>query len=147
MAAAAPFITIEALLATNDPSQYGLVRVIGKLESYDIKHRIVWVQDYKTPSLEVAISTSNIEPVPFASRMGTLYQFIGEVKYGEVPIGEQSEKCVVMTALAQRSMDGLDMDIYIKAHRARMSDLQAPVIPPLTQKDTGEPMMTPVGSQ
>lgn len=142
-ASAAAFISIADLLATSDPSQYGLVRVIGKLERYDIKNSIVWIQDHKMPTLQVAISASNIEPVPFASRMGTLYQFIGEVKYGDVPTGDgESERGAVMTALAHRCMDGLDMDIYITAHQARMRELKAPVVAPVTQTDTSELMMT-----
>lgn len=123
---AAKFITIADLLANSNPSMYGLLRVIGKLESYDIKNSIVWIQDSHTPSLQVAVSVSNIEPVPFASRLGALYQFIGEVNYRDVPIGEECERCLVMVALAYRCMDGLDMDMYIKSHQARMRDLETP---------------------
>lgn len=142
--AAGSFISFADLLATSDPSEYGLLRVIGRLERYDIKHSLMWLQDNQAPSLKVAISVSNIEPV--ASRLGTLYQFIGEVNYRDVPIGSESERCVTMTALAYRCMDGLDMDIYMKSHLARMRDLETPVIPPVTQTDTSElpPVILPI---
>jgi hypothetical protein len=133
----AKLITFSDLLATSDPSEYGLLRMIGKLETYDIKHSIMWIQDYLTPSLKLAISVSNIEPIPFASRLGTLYQFIGEVAYRDVPTTcGKSERTVLMTALAFRCMDGVDMGVYVRSHQARMRDLKTPVITSLTSTDT-----------
>ena len=133
---AAKFISFSDLLATNDPCEHGLLRVIGRLESYDINHSTMWLQDYQAASLRMAIDVSNIEPIPFASRLGTLYQFIGEVNYRDIPAGSETERCVVMNALACRCMDGLDMDTYMKAHWTRMRELQTPV----TLEDTSESM-------
>ena len=194
----ARFMSIPDLLAKSDLSEEGLLRVIGRLEGYDVEHSILWVQDHKTPLLQVAVDSSNIEPFPF--KQGLLYQFIGEVDYGSVPvaagftspdqatteatfpgasgrtkvdhiemedvdssndypvsaevtigteyedssvtekdqviIGDKMEvdvpvatgslttkrtvRCVVMKALLCRCVDGLDMDVYLRAHEVRM---------------------------
>ena len=127
---AAKFITIADLLASAEPSQHGMVRIIGQLQSYDLRHSRAWIQDRESPSLLVAVCTSNVEP--FVCRPGTLYQFIGEVRAsdggeaaGKVRSADGRGKVrgVVMTALACRNMDGLDMGVYMKSHRARMKDL------------------------
>lgn len=117
----AGFISIPDLLASSIPNEKGLVRVIGRLENHDVNHSMVWIQDYQTPSFQMAVATANIEPFP--SRVGTLYQFIGEVNYREIPT---QERCLVLSALVYRNMDGLDMDIYMKSHEARMKDLSTP---------------------
>lgn len=88
----------------------------------------------------MATDVSSIEPIPFAFRPGTLYQFIGEVDYRDMPAGSETERCVVMKALACRCMDGLDMDVYMRAHQTRMKELQTPMIPPMTLEDTSESM-------
>ena len=145
----ARFLNIPDLLASSDPSQEGLLRIIGRLECYDIKHSVLWLQDHRTPSLQVAVDSSSIEPFPF--KMGSLYQFIGEVDYRDVPIltsnrsitaqggdedtvvpitskemvpdGYQITRCVMMKALLSRCVEGLDMDVYMKAHKIRMRTL------------------------
>ncbi len=173
----ARFLSIPDLLASSDPSQEGLLRVIGRLEGYDIEHSILCLQDHTTPSLQVAVDSSNIEPFHF--KRGSLYQFIGEVNYRDVPmiigittddwrevpldtgddkvdapiatdttettnygdvpisdevttisnvemdtaavaIANQTTRCVVMKALLYRCVNGLNMDVYLKAHEARM---------------------------
>ena len=118
----AKFITIPELLAISEPSQAGLLRIIGRLERHDIIHNIVWIQDHQTPSLHVAVEVSNVEPFPF--KVGVLYQFIGEADYRDVPDTDVSKKCVLLKALLCRCMDGLDMDIYLRSHEARMADLK-----------------------
>ena len=170
----ARFLSIPDLLASSDPSQEGLLRIIGRLEAYDIEHSILWLQDHKAPLLQVAVDSSNIQPFPF--KQGLLYQFIGEVDYRDIPIAagvskvhipiatvdhrdaptaddntatsdsqetpatdkdkgtiidnmemyapvatsNQTMRCVVMKALLCRCVDGLDMDVYVRAHEARM---------------------------
>ena len=138
--AAAKLISIPDLLSISDPSQYGLLRVIGRLESYDIKNSIARIQDPQTPSSQVTIGTLNIEPFP--STLGALYQFIGEVNHRDIP---DAGHCLVLAALACRCMDGLDMDIYMRAHRVRMKDLETPVISSALPKSDGTPLaITPV---
>ena len=117
----ARFISIPDLLATSTPNEMGLVRVIGRLVEHDVNHGIVWIQDYLTPSLQMAVATANIAPFP--SKVGTLYQFIGDINYRDIPT---RERCLVLSALVYRNMDGLDMDIYMKSHAARMKDLNTP---------------------
>lgn len=74
----------------------------------------------------MAVATANIEPFPF--RVGTLYQFIGEADYRDIPT---QDRCLVLSALVYRNMDGLDIDIYMKSHAARMKDLHTPFMFPL----------------
>lgn len=126
----ARFISIPDLLATSDPTQEGLLRIIGRVEAYNIKHSIIWIQDHLTPSLQVAVDSSNIEPFPF--RAATLYQFIGEVNYRDVPTDSGPVRCAVMSALVCRCMDGLNMDVYLRAQEARMRDLNSSQKPPAT---------------
>lgn len=134
----AKFITLSELLASSDPAQEGLQRVIGRLEKYDVKNSLIWLQDSHTPSLQVAVNASSIEPFP--GKVGLLYQFIGEVDYrdvptpsdGATPTGETTPttvKCPVMEALVHRCMDGLDMSMYLQAHEARMNNLKSPLTP------------------
>ena len=135
----AKFLSIPDLLSSDDPSQQGLLRIIGRLESYDIKHSILWLHDHNTPSLQVAVECTNIEPFPF--KIGLLYQFIGEVDYRDVPDHgcvpendtldftsdrkrkDATTRCAVMKALLYRCVEGLDMGVYMRAHEARMKDL------------------------
>ena len=122
MAGAAKFISIKDLLAISNPSQTGMIRIIGRLEKYDIKNSIIWIQDHNTPSLQVAVNSSNIEPFP--SKVGVLYQFIGEADYRVIPNSDDSVKCVMLNALVYRCTDGLDLNVYLKSHMARMRDLE-----------------------
>lgn len=121
MDATAKFISIPELLATSDPSQAGILRVIGRVERYDLKHSLVTLQDHTTKSLQIAIDTTNIEP--FSPKVGLLYQFIGEAGYRKVPINEGEEVKVVVKTLVHRCLDGLNMEVYLRSHEARMKNL------------------------
>ena len=90
----AKFIRLVDLLASSDPAKLGLQRIIGRLEKYDPAHSIIWLQDSHTPSLQVAVDSTNIEPFPF--RVGMLYQFIGEVDYRDTPTDHAPIRCPVM---------------------------------------------------
>lgn len=122
MEGTARFISIPELLGTSDLCQKGILRVIGRIESYDIKNSLIILQDHSTKSLQIAIDTSNIEP--FSPKVGLLYQFIGEGGYRHVSASAREEaKWVVVQALVHRCMDGLNMDVYLKSHEARMKNL------------------------
>ena len=122
--ASARFMCFSDLLASNDPSQNGLIRVIGKVESYSIQNSLLTLQDASASgsTLQIAVDTSNIEPFP--PKVGVLHQFIGEADYRNISIcGTEEQKWVVLKALAHRCMDGLNMEVYLKSNAVRMIDL------------------------
>lgn len=125
----ARFASIPDLLASSDPSELGLVRIVGRLESYDSENSILWLRDHhQTASVQeqVAVDVTNIEPFPY--RRGTLYQFIGESDFravAQVGNSKTSTECVVLKALLSRCVDGLDMEMYLKAHEVRMQDFKS----------------------
>ena len=122
MEGASEFISITELLATSDLSKKGIIRVIGRIESYNIKHSLIILQAHATKSLQIAIDTTNLEP--FSPKVGLLYQFSGEVDYRDVStkMGEE-DKWVVIKALVHRCMDGLNMEVYLRSHEVRMKNL------------------------
>ena len=122
MEGAARFISIPDLLATSDPSKQGIVRVIGRIESYSIKHSLIILQDYNSKSLLIAVDTSNIEPC--SPKVGLLHQFIGEVNYRSIPPNEGGPQWAVVQALVHRCMDGLNMDVYLRSHKVRMKNIE-----------------------
>ena len=122
MEKSAKFVAFLDLLASSDPSEKGMLRVIGRVEQYDIRNSLVILQDPSTKSLQIAIDVSNIEP--FSPKVGVLHQFIGEADYKDIPTSnENGHKWVVVKALVHRCMDGLNMDAYMKSHHLRMKDL------------------------
>ncbi len=119
----AKFMCIPDLLALGDPSQAGMLRVIGKLDRCDIKNDLIWIEDPFNQSLQVAVSSSNIESLP--KNPGVLYQFIGEADYRDISTEDgTTTKCLLLKALTCRCMDGLDMTIYLRSQEARMAELQ-----------------------
>lgn len=132
----ARFTTFADLLASSDPSQLGLQRIIGRLDKYDSRLGLIWLRDCHAPSLQLAVDSSHLDPSPPAvgpGKVGVLYQFIGEVDYRDIPVTDEAtgdhtpSRCPVMKALLYRCMDGLDMDLYLRAHEARMKDLEQPI--------------------
>ena len=113
-----------ALLASSDPSVEGIIRVIGRVEQYDIRNSLLVLQDPSSQSLQIAIDVANLEP--FCPKVGVLHQFIGEADYRDIPIHDKrtdNSKWVVLKALMHRSMDGLNMDMYLKSLEVRMKNL------------------------
>ncbi len=120
----ARYLAFPSLLASKDPSQEGIIRVIGRVEQYDIRHSLLVLQDPSSQSLQIAVDVSNLEP--FRPKIGVLHQFIGEADYKDMHIcdeGSGDKKWVIVKALLHRSMDGLNMEMYLKALEVRMKNL------------------------
>ena len=91
-----------------------MVRIVGRLLRYDTKNSQVWLGHFEPPYLEFPIDCSLIQPFPYSH--GTLYQFIGEVDGSG-----KACKGTVVRALAYRCVEGLNMEVYIRALAVRNS--------------------------
>ena len=94
-----------------------MTRAIGRLHTYNILTSRMWIQDEKDPSMYLVIDTSRIEP--FSYKEGSLFQFIGELDEEEI----DGKKMLVLRTLLYRCVEGLDMDVYLRAHAARVKEL------------------------
>ena len=94
-----------------------MTRVIGRLHVYNILTSRMWIQDVKDLTMYLVIDTSRIEP--FSFNEGSLFQFIGELDEEEI----EGKKMLVLRTLLYRCVEGLDMDMYLRAHAARMKEL------------------------
>lgn len=93
------------------------MRVIGKLHTYDIQTSRMWIQVSSNPAESLVINTSGIEP--FAYKEGALFQFIGELDEEEI----EGKNMLVLRAILYRNVDGLDLNMFLKAHATRMEEL------------------------
>lgn len=94
-----------------------MMRVIGKLHTYDIQTSRMWIQVSSNPAESLVINTSGIEP--FAYKEGALFQFIGELDEEEI----EGKNMLVLRAILYRNVDGLDLNMFLKAHATRMEEL------------------------
>ncbi|XP_041373570.1 CST complex subunit TEN1-like [Gigantopelta aegis] len=94
-------------LATDAASLEGKsIRVTGRLQTHNVHDSTVMVTDPKSTK-SLIVDTSLIEP--FCAKLGSLFQFIGEVDC-------LSEDCdMKLTARVVRCVDGLDLVMYEKA--------------------------------
>ena len=71
------------------------------------------IEDFKT-SQELTVDSQMIEPFPY--KQGSFYQFCGELD------GSKTKSTnIVLKAHVYRCVDGLDMDVYMKALTVRCS--------------------------
>lgn len=90
-----------------------MVRTIGRLKEYNVKNSLMIIEDFKT-SAELTVDCQIIEPFPF--KQGSLYQLCGELDGSRT-----KSSSVVFKAHLHRCVDGLDVDVYMKAHAVRYS--------------------------
>lgn len=96
-------MTIPDILGKDPAELHGkMIRTTGSLRRYEVKRSQIWLKDWKSV-LELVIDSRVIEPVSI--RRNSIYQFIGEL----------DSSGAVLKALVYRSVDGLDMDLYMKA--------------------------------
>ncbi|KAJ3693922.1 hypothetical protein LUZ60_009402 [Juncus effusus] len=96
---------ILVILREFEPSSASLkqgqsIRVIGKLESYEIETGIVVISD---GGIKLKIDMQHLRDFNF--RTGSLYQFIGELKFG-------TEHDAMLEARVARNVDGRDLNLY-----------------------------------
>ena len=107
------FISVPELLKGQCEESHGtMVRTIGRLLRYDVKHSLLWLGHCEPPYLELPVDSSLVEPFPFSR--GALYQFIGEVDGSK-----KKADGAVVRALAYRCVEGLDMEVYVRAMAVR----------------------------
>ncbi len=106
------FNAIPDILAGRPEEQHGkTVRTIGRLKQYNVKESVMSIEDLRTFA-ELMVDCRIIEP--FSFRQGALYQFCGELD------GSKTKSTnVVLKAHLYRCVEGLDMDIYMKALAVR----------------------------
>ena len=108
------FISVSDILIRASPDLHGVMtRTIGRLVDYDFKNNLVWIQDPKKSSYEVAVNCSRIVPFTFGGKYGLLYQFIGEADCNS------QDKPVIIKALLYRCCEGLDIDMYVQAYSTK----------------------------
>lgn len=124
-----PFVSVSELLGGAPADSHGrMLRTIGRLDHYSVKDSQVAITDWCS-SLELVLDCRLVEPFPF--KKGSLFQFIGEIVAGGGGGGESGERSevlggglkggggggesVILRVYSYRCVDGLDMDIYIKA--------------------------------
>ena len=106
------FMTIADILGKDPAELHGkMIRTIGSLQRYEVKRSLIWLKDWKSV-LQLVIDSRVIEPVII--RQNSIFQFIGELDSS----GTRSSGAV-LKALAYRCVDGLDMDLYMKAHAVK----------------------------
>ncbi len=91
-----------------------MVRVIGKLASYDVSSSRLLIQDCTLPSNTLLLDTSRIEP--FTHRENALCLFIGE-------LDRENIETVVLKVLLYRCVNQLSIETYNKAHSIRMGSI------------------------
>ena len=102
------FMTIPDILGKDPAELHGkMIRTMGSLRRYEVKRSQIWLKDWKSV-LELVIDSRVIEPVSI--RQNSMYQFIGELDSS----GARGSGAV-LKALVYRCVDGLDMDLYMKA--------------------------------
>ena len=107
------FTSVPELLKGQCEDSHGtMVRTIGRLLRYDVKHSLLWLGHYESPYLELPVDSSLVQPFPFSR--GALYQVIGEVDGSR-----KKADGAVVRALAYRCVEGLDMEVYVRAMAAR----------------------------
>ncbi|KAJ3676116.1 hypothetical protein LUZ60_003528 [Juncus effusus] len=83
------------------------LRVIGKLESFEIETGIVVISD---GGFKLKIDMQHLRDFNF--RTGSLYQFIGELKFGH-------DNDAMLEARIGRNVDGLDLNLYKQSLQIR----------------------------
>ena len=102
------FMTIPDIQCKDPAELHGkMIRTIGSLQKYEVKRSLIWLKDWKSV-LQLVVDSRVIEPITI--KQNSIYQFIGELDSS----GARSSG-VVLKALVYRCMDGLDLDIYMKA--------------------------------
>ncbi|XP_041469886.1 CST complex subunit TEN1-like [Lytechinus variegatus] len=85
------------------------VRVMGKLTQYDAVKQLAVIQaSERNATHRLHVNTRLIEP--FQSRIGSMFQFIGEM-----PSEIKSESDMVLLARVVRCVDGIDVTMYYNA--------------------------------
>ncbi|XP_038062460.1 CST complex subunit TEN1-like [Patiria miniata] len=85
----------------------GHVRILARLQSYDcIKQQAVVCNVERNCNHQLLIDTRLVEP--FHARAGSVFQFLGEIDYGE-------NAQIILRARVVRCVDGVDVAMYNKA--------------------------------
>ncbi len=115
----AMYISISELARTSDSGSNStkMVRVIGKLASYDVSSSRLLIQDCIFPSNTLLLDTSRIEP--FTHRANWLCLFIGELDTENI----EGTETLVLKVLLYRCVNQLSTETHNKAHSLRMVSL------------------------